>query len=172
MIRPSRPTPSPQTSRRGRSAAGSDRSEGKSQPGPAPALTTMLRRPCTSSSRPSPTRNWYGVGSLAQPWRTMCALSVTAVPNLEAILSAHVVSPIGDGAMTVKEVTLAIFAVCISIRVVAYVPQRGIFYILYDVVPVPAHARVHGCLRARQPLGLGPGGVLRKRRHLLRLPFR
>jgi len=53
----------------------------------------------------------------------MCALSVTAVPNLEAILSAHVVSPIGDGAMTVEEVTLAIFAVCISIRVAAYVPQ-------------------------------------------------
>ena len=78
--------------------------------------------------------------------------------------------------MSLEEITLALFAACNSIRVVAYVPQifkaandknGASSHLLHDVVPVPARAPLHGGLRAHQSLRLGVGGLLCGQRRLL-----
>jgi hypothetical protein len=79
--------------------------------------------------------------------------------------------------MSLEEITLALFAACNSIRVVAYVPQifkmandkNGASSIsCIDMVPVPARAPLHRRLRTHQPLRLGVGRLLFNQRSVLR----
>src|SRR5262245_44816671 len=69
--------------------------------------------------------------------------------------------PIGADAMSLEEITLALFAACNSFRVVAYIPQLlkaandkngASLHLIHDLVPVPAGALVHGRLCAHQSL--------------------
>jgi hypothetical protein len=53
----------------------------------------------------------------------MCVLHATAGPRLETDRRGFMQRSIGDGAMALEEITLALFTACNSFRVVAYLPQ-------------------------------------------------